>query len=510
MKTTSNDRTLPISKRQPDLDPIVVAETHPLPQTTGQPGPPVVVDLDGTLTPTDTLHESIASLIKQRPLVIFLLPLWALRGKAVLKARVAAQVSFDPTTLPYNHALIDWLLGEKDNGRTLVLSTASDHSVAQAVADHLGFFDQVIASDGHTNNSRENKRRTLEQQFGEHGYDYAGNAAVDIEVWKGARKAIVVNASNSTLKQAETVAPIDRIFPSSKIRLSSWIRLFRFHQWAKNLLLFIPLLAAHRLDDYAALADLVLAFLSFGACASCVYITNDLLDLASDRQHPRKRNRPFASASIPISYGLIIAPIAFVTSVLLALAVGPLFLAAIAVYFVLTTAYSFVLKRYALVDCLTLAGLYTLRIIAGAAAVGVPLSFWLLTFAIFIFLSLAFAKRYTELQLQATHGMTKLPGRGYSASDAPIVQVFGIAAGFSSVLVMALYLQGETVARLYPTPAPIWAAVPLMLFWISWVWLKAHRGEMHDDPVVFAIKDRTSLAVAALIGLCFVLATFVR
>jgi 4-hydroxybenzoate polyprenyltransferase len=283
--------------------------------------------------------------------------------------------------------------------------------------------------------------------------------------------------------------------------------MFRVHQWLKNLLLFVPLLAAHQISNLQSLSTLLLAFVSFSLCASAVYMANDLLDLESDRRHPRKRRRPFAAATIPMTYGVVLAPLFALMSLLLGLMVGTTFTAWLVIYFALTCAYSLLLKRLALIDCLTLAALYTLRIIAGAAAVAVSLSFWLLAFSVFIFLSLAFVKRYAELQVQTQEGNTHAHGRGYSVSDAPIVQTLGIASGYASVLVLALYLHSETVTQLYVQPELIWFAVPLMLFWVSWVWMKAHRGEMHDDPIVFAIKDRSSLAVAILIAVSFLLAT---
>jgi 4-hydroxybenzoate polyprenyltransferase len=278
------------------------------------------------------------------------------------------------------------------------------------------------------------------------------------------------------------------------------------HQWLKNLLLFVPLLAAHQISNIQFLSTLILAFLSFSLCASAIYIGNDLLDLESDRKHPRKRFRPFASASISIKVGVMLAPLLVIAGFALGMIVGIAFTAWLAAYFLLTCAYSLYLKRFALIDCLTLAALYTLRIIAGAAAVAIPLSFWLLAFSVFIFLSLAFVKRYAELQTLEKVGNLQAHGRGYAVTDAPLIQTLGIAAGYASILVLALYLHGETVVTLYAQPQMIWFAVPLMLFWVSRVWMKAHRGEMHDDPIVFAIKDKSSLTVAALIIISFLLA----
>jgi 4-hydroxybenzoate polyprenyltransferase len=463
----------------------------------------IAVDLDGTLTHTDTLHESVVCLLRDHPLSMFALPVWLLQGKAAFKAKVADRVDLDVTLLPYNQEVIEWLNEERAAGKKVVLTTATDERVAQAVADHLGLFDEVIASDGKTNNAGANKRAALDATYGTKGYDYAGNSSADMDVWAGARQAIVVNARDEIVQQAEKVAPIAKVLPPQPVKFSHWIRAFRLHQWLKNLLLFVPLLAAHQIGNFEALTTLIFAFISFSLCASAVYMANDLLDLESDRKHPRKRHRPFAAAALPIKVGVVLAPLFAVVSLALGVVVGTAFSAWLVVYFLLTCAYSLALKRIVLIDCLTLAALYTLRVIAGAAAVGIPLSFWLLAFSVFIFLSLAFIKRYAELQMQVNVGNSHAHGRGYAVTDAPLIQTLGITAGYAAVLVLALYLHGETVVRLYAQPELIWFAVPLMLFWVSWVWMKAHRGEMHDDPIVFAIKDKASLIVAGLIAALF-------
>lgn len=314
-------------------------------------------------------------------------------------------------------------------------------------------------------------------------------------------------ADRNLIQQCRHVSEVIKIFPPLPITLKSWQRVFRVHQYLKNLLLFVPLAAAHQFGQIESIILLCLAFASFSLCASAVYITNDLMDLENDRQHPRKRIRPFAAGTVPVKYGVILASISLLISLALASLVGSEFLAWLIAYFVITLAYSMRLKRYALIDCLTLATLYTLRIVAGAAAVAVSLSFWLLAFSIFIFLSLAFVKRYAELGIQILHGNNLAHGRGYQVDDAPLIQSLGIAAGYASVLVLALYLDSEMVISLYATPQLIWLAVPLLLFWVSWMWMKAHRGEMHDDPIVFAMKDKTSLIVGLLLAMTFVAAS---
>ena len=271
------------------------------------------------------------------------------------------------------------------------------------------------------------------------------------------------------------------------------------HQWLKNLLLFVPLFAAHQFSNHEVWLSLLLAFLSFSLCASTVYIANDLLDLESDRLHPRKRKRPFASGAVPAYVGVLLAPCLLIVSLALATLVGGNFLSWLILYFLLTCAYSFGLKRLMMLDCLTLAMLYTLRIVAGTAAAGLAHSFWLLAFSVFLFLSLAFVKRYAELEIKHLDGKEKVHGRGYYTTDAPLIQTMGVTSGYVSVLVLALYLNSEAILKLYRTPEYIWGAVPVTLFWISWMWMQAHRGNMHDDPLVFAVKDKASL----LAGLTF-------
>lgn len=469
----------------------------------------LIVDLDGTLLCTDTLHESVLQLLREKTISVLYLPFWLLAGKAFLKQRLADSIKLNPATLPYNVALIDWLKQQKQLGHRLVLCTATNRRVAQRIADHIQLFDEVMASDGKHNLAGARKKVALDQAYGEGGYIYAGNSVDDMHVWSGASKGIVVNASPSVLAKAKQVTEVHGHFPRVPITWSAWRRVFRVHQWLKNLLLFVPLLAAHRFTEVQLLAQLVVAFCSFSLCASAVYITNDLLDLDSDRRHPNKKYRPFASGLVPIHYGVLLVPVCSALSLALAIQIGRYFTAWLVVYFALTFAYSVKLKRLVLVDCLTLAALYTLRVVAGAATISIRLSFWLLAFSVFIFTSLAFVKRYAELQISLREGKTHTHGRGYYVIDAPIVETLGIAAGYAAVLVLALYLHGESATTLYRTPEFIWGAVPLLMLWISWIWLKAHRGHMHDDPLVFAVRDKVSWAVLIGMGISFAAAMVV-
>ena len=472
----------------------------------GQPTPkdkllnsiPLAVDLDGTLVHSDTLHEATLRALRERPLALLQIPFWLLRGKAVLKQKLAAASRFDPSALPYNQRLLDWLKVQRAHGRKLVLCTAADVSIASAISEHLGIFDEVLASDGQTNLGGAQKAAALENRFGAGGFDYAGNAKVDLQVWRRARKAVVVNASGMVTRRAHEMAEVDQTFAAEPAGWMTLLRALRVHQWMKNLLLLMAPLAAHMIPDAAMALTFLQAFIAFSLCASAVYIANDLLDLDSDRLHPRKRARPFASGRLPVSLGVLLSPLLLLAALLCALPVGPVFTGWLALYFGLTCAYSILLKRLVIIDCLVLAMLYSLRIIAGAAAAGISLSFWLLAFSAFLFLSLAFVKRYAELDLQAKSGSERAHGRAYLTTDAPLVQALGVMSGFSSVVVLALYLNSDAVVRLYRSPELIWFAVPVLLFWVSWIWMKAHRGQMHDDPLVFAVRDRVSLSAGVV------------
>ncbi len=433
------------------------------------------------------------------------IPFWLFSGKAVLKRELTNRLDFDPALLPYNEELIAWLREQRSEGRRLVLCTASDQGVADSIAAHLDLFDEVLASDGIVNLAGRQKAEALVARFGDKGFDYVGNSAADLPVWEHARRGIVVNASTSLQQEAEACTEVEKVYEAPAKALSDWRKALRLHQWIKNLLLFIPLFAAHRVGEFEMWLTLSLAFIAFSLCASSVYIVNDLLDLESDRKHPRKCRRPFAAGVIPIWQGVLVAPLLLVTSLGLAYFVDGSFMPWLAVYFLLTCVYSFKLKQVVLVDCLMLAVLYTLRIVAGAAAMDMSLSFWLLAFSGFLFLSLAFVKRFAELQAQLLHGQHKAAGRGYFTDDAPLVQMLGIVAGYSAALVLALYLNSDAVQHLYMVPEWIWGCVPVMLFWVSWVWLQAHRGEMHDDPLVFAVKDKASWIAGMMFALFIVL-----
>ncbi|MFT3802272.1 MAG: UbiA family prenyltransferase [Burkholderiaceae bacterium] len=483
----------------------------PLP---GSPPIPLVVDLDGTLVHTDLLVESALVLAKSSPLSLARLPSWLAAGKASLKANIAARAQVDVDALPYCEPVLTMIEAARQEGRPVVLATASDLRYATQIADSLQLFDQVFATHDGINLSAEKKRDALVRAFGEGGFDYAGNSQDDLVVWQAARHAIVVNADESIVRAASAQGNVEQVIDARPARADgpsaarAWLRALRLHQWLKNLLVFVPLLASHQAGDPEMLWHGVIAFLCFGLCASSVYVVNDLLDLADDRHHPTKRRRPFAAGTLPIVHGLIGAPLCLTVSVLLSLWLLPIgFSLVLAVYFAVTLAYSFVLKRWMIVDVITLAMLYTLRLIAGTFAFDAVLTGWMLAFSMFIFLSLALIKRYTELRIARESGeRSKTRGRGYFPEDIELIASMGTSSGYIAVLVLALYVQDDSTVMLYRHPQMIWLACPLLLFWISRAWLIAHRGHMHEDPVVFAAKDRISLLIGALFGLIFWLA----
>ncbi|TKC91774.1 UbiA family prenyltransferase [Trinickia terrae] len=466
---------------------------------------PLVVDLDGTLIRSDVLIESGFAFLKSKPHRFYKPLLWLLRGgKPALKAGLADTTNLDVSVLPYDPVVLEWLTAERKAGRHLVLATASHERYAQAIASHLDLFDRTFATDAGTNLSSSNKRDRLVAEYGEKGFDYAGNSHDDIAVWRSANRAYVVNPHNGVERAAQKIGNVERVIESRPATLKTWSKSLRLHQWLKNLLIFLPLLAGHMLSSPEHVLAGLLAFLAFGLCASSVYLLNDLLDLEDDRHHPVKRKRPFASGALPLSLGIALFPILLTVAFSIAWVLLPWrFGAVLAGYYVLTLAYSMHLKRRVMVDVVVLASLYTTRIIAGAAAVGVQLTFWLLAFSMFIFLSLALVKRYAELHAMKERGLVKSRGRGYVASDLPLISSLGTASGYLAVLVLALYIQDPKTAILYRHPRFIWLACPLLLYWISRTWIIAHRGLMHDDPIVFAARDKISLAVVALCALVF-------
>lgn len=474
----------------------------------------LAVDLDGTLLRSDILYDSFFDVLS-RDVRGALSAVAALRGgKAALKAALADRAEIDPATLPYEPEVLALIEEARKAGRKVALISASDQRLVQAVADHLGLFDEAHGSNGGRNLSGAAKAEFLAERFGEKGFDYIGDGPVDLPVWKRARRVLTAGASGRLRAAVDGAHPEARHMAPRDGRASvkALFRAMRPHQWVKNLLVFLPALAGHRLESETLLPALY-AFVAFSLIASSVYVLNDLLDLKSDRAHATKSARPFASGAARLSHGVILAPALFVGGFAVAAAMGQAdFAVVLGVYWLITVAYSLYLKRQLVIDILTLAALYTLRVMGGSAATELLLSPWLFALSIFLFLSLAAIKRQAELVNSIKQGKTDLSGRAYRAEDLPIVAMFATSAGYMAVMVMALFVSGERVRKIhqstvevYNSPLILWLICPVLLYWISRVVMLTHRGRMNEDPVMFAIRDPISLICGAAM-VCIVLA----
>jgi 4-hydroxybenzoate polyprenyltransferase len=412
----------------------------------------------------------------------------------------------NPATLPYDAALVEWLSSEHQRGRRLVLCTASDDLLARPVAHHLKIFDEVIANQDLRNLAGACKRDALVERFGERGFDYAGNSSVDLHVWRACRAAILVNAPAKIVDAATRISDVARVFPRA-IRSRKLFRTLRMHQWIKNVLIFVPIVASHRILEPRLFLRALLMFGAFCLSASSAYVLNDLLDVDSDRAHPTKRFRPFADGSCSPAFGLALVPFLTLASFALAVPLGAAPVAVLAIYLLGTVVYSCYLKRKALLDVFTLSLLYTLRLGAGHACTGIVYSPWLLSFCIFIFLSLAFSKRFSELRIAEMNTNPLAGGRGYWTSDTLQINVFGIASGFLSSLVLTLYIDSPAVTVLYRHPMCLWLLCPVLLYWISRIWLIAARGGLTEDPIMFAATDPVTYGVTAFAALVILAAT---
>lgn len=469
---------------------------------------PLCTDLDGTLIATDLLWESLLSLVRTRPLLIFLLPFWLLQGKARFKRLVAQHAPLEVAHLPYRDEVVSFVRIAQEQRRRVVLVTAADALLAEQAARHLGI-PETVASDGKINLKGARKLEAIRDRLGDEPFDYIGDGPADIPVLEAARTAYLAGPDRGRLNNrlGGRAQPLNPLSPPPSFGRSC-SRACRPHQWSKNMLLFVPALVGHRFGDLGLWLHLITAFFSISFMASAVYILNDLLDLSSDRCHPHKKNRPFASGDLPIPAGMVLFFILVTASLLISLAILPrLFTWLLLLYAVLTTLYSLSFKRKLMVDVLVLAGLYTLRVLAGGYPFGIELTFWLLSFSMFLFLSLAFAKRYSELLSLLGRDGTQPAGRGYSTADLDMIRSFGPVTGCLAVLVFALYINSDAVLALYARPQILWLVCPVLLYWISRVWFIAHRGQLPEDPVLFALHDGRSYLSAILILALTLLAT---
>ena len=458
---------------------------------------PLYVDLDGTLIKTDLLFEGLFLLLRKNPLWIFAIPVWLLRGRAKLKAEIAKRTEINVELLPVNEEFLAYLQNEKANGRSLILISASDQQAVDRVGEQFQLFEQCIGSDGTTNLKSRAKLARIKEMSNGQAFAYAGNSSADISVWAEADEVIRVNCSN-TLGAASLADKQATMFDQRLNTFPALWRALRPHQWLKNGLLFIPLVLAHQLNELHLLEHAATAFICFSLTASSVYLLNDLLDLESDRKHATKRNRPLASGELPIQLGLLMVPTLLVLAILIAHLLPVNFIAALGVYWLLTLLYSFVLKRLFLLDVVTLSGLYTLRLVAGAAAVHVQASPWLLAFSMSLFLGLAVVKRVTELANRKDDNEESLPGRAYANHHLKFLSTLGVIASALAVLIFAFYINADETMMLYSSPITLWPICGLLFLVLFRIWSFAIAGELQDDPVLFAISDRPSQIATVL------------
>lgn len=470
---------------------------------------PLIVDLDGSLLRTDSLHESVAVALTRPHVLVGAAGRLARSGKAALKRHLATEAPIDASLLPVNEAVVEFVERQLSTGRPVYLATGADAGIADQILARYPRFSGVFSSDGRTNLTSERKAELLVRKFGADGFDYIGNSVEDRAVWRHANQSYLVTTRPdgrlpSWSKDLEFAGVIREVSPPA---WRVWLKELRIHQSLKNILLFLPILAAHQFVPLS-LALLAAGFVAFTLMASSVYLLNDLLDLKSDRLHPRKSRRPLAAGRILPLHALVTSTVLAVAALTLAVFIGIGFTLVLVLYAVLTCLYSFWLKRIALVDVTVLAMLYMIRILAGAVIADIELSFWFTGVALFLFISLALVKRYTELAPQLlAEGNHSLPGRGYTRADTAIVLPLGIGTGVAVLLLMAIYLQSDAVAVLYPSEVFLWLVIPAVFYWIGNMWIQAGRGAMHDDPIVFALKNPSSLASGFVIAVLFIAAS---
>lgn len=458
---------------------------------------PLAVDVDGTLVRTDLLHEATLEHIAAHPFQLPRLLGWLLSGKAGFKSRLADHTAPHLASVPLREETLAVIRAAQAEGRPVWLASASDHRYVAALAERVGGIAGVLATTPERNLAGANKAAALDAQFGAGQYDYAGDQPVDLAVWARARRKLVVAHGAGFEKRVLARFPDAEVIARPRPRAARYLKAMRPHQWAKNALVFLAMIAGHHFEVEAILATLI-AFACFCAAASSAYILNDLLDLAGDRQHPTKCRRPFAAGDVPVSHGVLLSAALMAGAFALALLLPWRFLAVLVAYVVATLGYSLLLKRKTIIDVITLGGLYTIRVIGGLVAIEQRQSQWLLMFSLFLFLSLAIVKRCSELVMRREAGKDDVVGRGYRVGDLSVLFPAATASGYGAILVVSLYMQSPEVAALYSHPTRLWLLYPLLLYWVTRVILLASRNDLHDDPVVFALTDRVSWLIGLL------------
>lgn len=470
---------------------------------------PLVVDLDDTLILTDSLHENIISLVKEKPAIFPRLPFLLKEGKAKFKEYVYKNSSFSVETLPYRMELVNYLRAERDKGREIILATAAYEGIATDVANYLGCFDKVLATNKNNNLRGDNKLRAIQSEVGD-DFVYAGDHNIDLSIWSYAKGAIICGSNTDELsKQVSKLGiPIEALFINEKPTLKIWLKAIRIHQWIKNILIFIPLLMAFQFYEIKQIFQVLIAFFAFSLGASATYILNDLWDLNSDRQHKRKCKRPFAASIISIPSALKASMLLLGSGMLLSLYVSTYFFLIFLLYLIITTVYSLKFKKEVLVDIIILSLLYTIRIIAGGIVSNIFPSYWLITFSILIFLSLATIKRCGELVSMSKEQKSSIVGRGYTKGDLDILWPLGVSSYIGAVIVFGLYINEPSTTILYAYPSLLWLVQLILFYMIGNLWIKTKHGLMHDDPIVFLIKDQKSLLLLSCMGILLLFAHY--
>jgi len=466
---------------------------------------PLVSDIDGTLITTDLLQEAFLQELRSRPFTALRVLTSLFKGRAALKTRLAQNVGIDPSELPWNSSVVDFLRKEHQNGRPVWLASAASRIYAEKIAEYLGFIDRIFASSATENCKGERKKELIESVAGNEGYDYIGDSEADKPLLKAAHQAWVTGPKANKLMADLTSNGIylEQIGRSKNRSLCGRIfHLLRPHHWLKNLLVFLPLIAGHAWFNPTALTGVVFAFFAFSLIASAGYILNDILDLPFDRRHPRKCRRPIASRELGIPHALISFAGLMALSLMLSLSVGWGLVGFVSGYFVLTLTYSFVLKRKPLIDVLTLALLFNVRIFAGAFSAELTLSYWLIAFTLFLFFGLAVMKRTNELGDEED---VEISGRGYQSPDKQVLIPLGVASSVASAVVLSLYMNSPVVDQLYSHPEWLWLAIPIILIWQCGLWISTVRGSMHDDPLVYAVRYPGSYWAGGAILFLFIL-----
>ncbi len=469
------------------------------------PVPPLVVDLDGTLIQTDLLLESLFAYLGAHPFRILSLASALSHGKAALKAEIARYAAIDPARLPYDERVLSLIREARGKGGQVFLASASNERLVRTVAGYLGFFGGWFASTDSENLSSQIRAKRLVEVFGDRGFDYAGNDRADLGIWSSANRCLAVGPSSSLRSALKLVDANALVLAPPSDGLRRWIELLRIHQWAKNALVFAPIFASHRFD-LVSIVEATIAAFAFSLAASSGYIFNDLIDLEADRRHWGKKRRPLAAGTVSARQAIVLALALLGAAFAIGLLVSPLFVAVTLAYLALSTAYTLFLKRKMMVDIVALASLYILRVIAGAVAIGVRPSEWILAFSMFIFTSMALIKRYVELTARLDAALPDPTNRNYRTSDLNVLGALAAASGFNAVTVFALYVYSDTVHRLYRHPDVLWLICPILMYWVGRALIMADRRLMHEDPIEFALKDWNSLLSFALIGFIMIAA----